>query len=361
VPVILGTLTSNLKDQRPFISIKENGRPGAKELYDKAKEELRNGNSNLAAELFRKAKDLDCLRFRASEDVNKIIRQLGKQFINPVVDIDSVFNASSPDGIVGDNLMVDHLHPTLSGYKLISSLYYNQMKKSHLLPKSSPLEIKEMQLDSLVNISYKTTRLDSIIAINRIKVLKNDWPYIDKKDKKPLEQIIERKDYIDSLALDVIYNDVTWEKAHRLAAQWYLKKNNIPEFQNYMDVLIEQYPIIVEYYDFIANKFIEMKMYDIAYNYLLKGFEIKRNAYFAKWLGIIDLSKMKTDRAINYLNLSLKYDARDPQVLYNLAGAYVYKNDYNKALDIINRCLEFNPNFPDAGSLKNQLVKALSK
>jgi len=358
IPVILGTLTSNLKDQPPFISIKSGNMPGALEVFNLAKTELANGNIPAAEKLFKKAKDLDCLRFRAPEEMNDLIRKFGAEYRCPVVDIDSVFNAVSPDGITGNNLMTDHLHPTLEGYKLIGKLYLEQMKESGYLPKTKPLIFHEQHLDSLTNTLSKFTRLDSLIAVTRIKILKNDWPYIKRKDKKPVELIIREKNFIDSLASQVVFEDITWEKAHREAAQWHLNRREIQEFQNYMDVLIEQYPIITEYYQFTANILIEKKMYDEAYKYLLKGYEIKRDAFFSKWLGIIDLSKGKTDYALKYLKESMEIENRDPQVLYNLSGAYIYIKDFKKALELITLCIEINPEFPEAKELRNQLLAA---
>ena len=70
VPVILSTLASNLKDQPPFISIKTENFPPADKIYNQAKQELNNSNNKIADSLFRFARDLDGLRFRAPEKMN---------------------------------------------------------------------------------------------------------------------------------------------------------------------------------------------------------------------------------------------------------------------------------------------------
>jgi hypothetical protein len=51
----------------------------------------------------------------------------------------------------------------------------------------------------------------------------------------------------------------------------------------------------------------------------------------------------------------LNFTANDPQVLFNLAGAYALQNKFEKALDVINKCLETDPQFPGAANLKQQL------
>ena len=38
IPVILGTLTCNLKDQKPFVSVKDDNYPPAEDVFNKAKD-----------------------------------------------------------------------------------------------------------------------------------------------------------------------------------------------------------------------------------------------------------------------------------------------------------------------------------
>src|SRR5690606_3233414 len=53
VPVILGTLTCNLKDLRPFVSVKTKDYPSADEVFNKANNELKKNNFKIADSLFR--------------------------------------------------------------------------------------------------------------------------------------------------------------------------------------------------------------------------------------------------------------------------------------------------------------------
>jgi lysophospholipase L1-like esterase len=95
VPVILGRLASNLKDQKPFISVNTPGYKTANQVYKEAGNELKNKNFTKADSLFKLAKDLDALRFRAPEKINKIIVDLGKEFHAAIVPIDSIFDSAS--------------------------------------------------------------------------------------------------------------------------------------------------------------------------------------------------------------------------------------------------------------------------
>ncbi|MGE5683123.1 MAG: GDSL-type esterase/lipase family protein [Bacillota bacterium] len=361
VPVVLGTLTSNLKDQAPFISVKAADYPEASDVFKKAGSEFNSGNRENAEKLFRQAKDLDALRFRASEDINNIIRQLANDFNCPVAEIDQAFNQASPGGIVGNNLMTDHLHPTLKGYELMGKLFYETMKKSSLLPKKTMRQFNENELDKLTQQNFKFSKLDSIIAYYRILALKNDWPFTDPKHKRPDSQIINPRNFIDSLAANFFYSGIDWEAAHIKAANWYLARKDYKNFKEQIDVLISQFPVITRYYDMAINVFLDAGNFDEAYNYLLGRYELRPDGFSSKWLGIINLSKQRTDEALSYLKTSLQYDSRDAQVLFNLAGVYVYKKDYSKALEIIDQCLQIDPGFPDALRLKSDLIKAIEQ
>jgi tetratricopeptide (TPR) repeat protein len=55
------------------------------------------------------------------------------------------------------------------------------------------------------------------------------------------------------------------------------------------------------------------------------------------------------------LNESLDYDKSDSQVWYNLAGIYVKREDYKKALELVNKALTLKLNYPEAVRLQKQL------
>jgi tetratricopeptide (TPR) repeat protein len=165
--------------------------------------------------------------------------------------------------------------------------------------------------------------------------------------------------YKDSLAFNVVHDRMDWEKSHRELAKYYLSKRNIDGFTKEIDAIIDQYPIIIEYYRMAARELLNIKEYDKSYSYLIEYYRKDKDAFSTKWLGIIDLSKRKVESAIKYLEESLIFNSGDAQVLFNLAGAYSLDKQYSKALDTINRCLRINPKFNGAKGLQNQLQNVL--
>lgn len=357
IPLILGTLTFNLKDQKPFVSVKSSTLPTANSIYEEAKKKYAAGDFKSALKLFREAKELDALRFRAPEKLNSLIRSYHKEFGVAVVDIDSLFNAKSPNGIVGNNLMTDHLHPTLDGFHLMGDAFFSKMNEMQLLPKSNPVIAFDAQ-DFKTKEAFPFSSLDSTMAVYRIALLKNDWPYIDPKNKIDDLTLLNPKTEVDSVAFSFAEGTITWPEAHEKLANKKLLQKNYEECIKHIEVLIYQYPVITEYYDMIDNialTLLKQEDFSKAYEILLKRYEIKPNSFATKWLGNIDLNNQRITSAIKYLEESVKLDASDIQALYNLAGAYALSKQYEKGLQTIKVVLQRDSNYPGAKNLKIQL------
>ncbi|HVO75410.1 MAG TPA: hypothetical protein VMT35_15380, partial [Ignavibacteriaceae bacterium] len=320
----------------------------ADQVYEEAGNELKNNNFTRADSLFKLAKDLDALRFRAPEKMNKIIDDLGKEFHAAVVPIDSIFDSKSPGGIVGDNLIVDHLHPNVQGYQLMGKAFYESMEKQGYLPKTENAKVPFDEQDSLTRAEFVFTRLDSVLGNYFIRILKTDWPYI--KQRAPVSKfksedflnLFKPKNFIDSIAMYRIENKVSWIDAHFIAATYYLRKDDIKEYLKYTNVLIYQYPNFRDL-DGVIRYFYKQNKID------LTDYTPKRNGLMALYIG-------NFNNAIRYLNEASKSNPKDPLVLYNLSLAYSKKKDFKTALRFINNCLNINPYYPGAKSLKQEIL-----
>jgi len=351
VPVILGRLASNLKDQKPFISVNTPGYKRADQVYKEAENEFKTNNFTTADSLFRLAKDLDALRFRAPEKMNQIIDDLGKEFHVPTVPIDSIFDSASPGEIVGENLIVDHLHPNVRGYQLMGKALYDCMEKQRYLPKTENAKIPFNKQDSLTRANFVFTNLDSVLGNNFVRVLKTDWPYVKQRvaisefQPEDFFNLFQPKNFIDSVAMFRIENKVSWIDAHFMAATFYLKKDDIKEYLKYINVMIYQYPGLKDL-DNILKYYYERKQLD------LTDYTPKRNGLLALYID-------NYDNAIRHLTQAFKSTPNDPLVLYNLSLAYSKKKDFKTALTFINECLLAKPNYPEANSLKQQILNQL--
>jgi len=360
IPVIIGTLVSNLKDQPPFVSKKHPNQESADSIFYEGQYQSNQKNLKLADSLFRVAKDLDALRFRAPEKMDSIIKELTQKYKCRVVNLDSAFNAESLDGIVGNNLLVDHLHPSLEGYFLMGKIYVEEMKRLGYLPIQQSEKLDDTELDNLVISNFAFSRLDSIISEIRLVGLLNDWPFVDIPDFSFLNDL-DLRDRIDSIAYGIAVENKNWEIGHKKAAEWYLARKDYLNFAKEMDVLISQYPFKLSLYDQASVELLNVKEYDLAYRFLLGRYTESPDAFTSKWIGNISLTEGKVNDAIKYLEHSIRMDDSDAQVLYNLTGAYIQKEEIKVALEFLEKCIKINPEFPNAKSLRIQLTEILNK
>jgi len=352
VPLIVGTLISNLKNQAPFVSVSNDASPKADSIYTLANSAYKNKNYQSANELFVKSKELDALRFRAPEALDGIIYGLCKTHNIPVSNLDSSFQKSSSNGIPGDDLFLDHVHPNISGYFLMGKTFIRTMERTKNIPENRITNASMDSLFKLIEQEYPLTRLDSIQADLRIKVLKSSWPF---KINEAPKINFKPKDFIDSLALQIITEKITWEQAHYKAALWYKNNFKLTELEREINALIHSTPYNDSPYKLLINFFLQNNLIHKAFPYLQRLHKMRPDAFSAKWLGAYYLTISNYNKAIELLEYGLDFNAKDTQILYNLSGAYYHNKMYNKAFIAISNCLQINPGFPNASILHTEL------
>jgi len=85
------------------------------------------------------------------------------------------------------------------------------------------------------------------------------------------------------------------------------------------------------------------------------------DAYATKMLGAIMVQKGNLERGIQLLEESRAITSNDPQMLYNLSGAYGLNKEYAKAMEIAKEVVAINPNFPGIQQWIAQLSRALNQ
>jgi tetratricopeptide (TPR) repeat protein len=86
------------------------------------------GDYRAAKEHFSRARDLDTLRFRADSKINDINRAAASSFSGAeLVDADAIFAQESPNGIVGSELVYEHVHMTPEGNYILARAMFLQI------------------------------------------------------------------------------------------------------------------------------------------------------------------------------------------------------------------------------------------
>lgn len=360
IPVFIGTLTSNLKDQRPFNSTESDKTKSAKAIYSKALNAYSMGNFAVSDSLFRLAKDLDGLRFRAPEKFNEVIYNLSIKYKFNVVNVDSTINSKSEHGIVGNELMVDHLHPNLEGYQIIGGAYFNAILKSDLL-KNIKRELSFYTADSLVKQNFNFTKYDSLTAAFRIKILKNDWPFSEKKTIPDIEKLLKPNSFEEQVAFNVLTGKISRLDARLKLIDFYKKRNNSDTYVKELLALIEEFPTHKNILNEETQTLIENNQYSLAAKLLKASYNLEPDIFNTKWLGIMNMANKNYEDAVKYLSENLKFNVRDPQVYFNLAGAFFNQKKFDEAYQFVIECLKIKPNYKNANKFKEQLENLLKK
>jgi lysophospholipase L1-like esterase len=81
---------------------------------------LEGGRGEEARLAFERARDLDALPARMTGDIRAILEEACARASVPWLDAQSVLEAADPTGIAGDDVFVDHVHPTAAGHLLLA-------------------------------------------------------------------------------------------------------------------------------------------------------------------------------------------------------------------------------------------------
>ena len=193
IPVFISTIASNEKDFAPFVSA-----PLSAE-HTKLLKELPSSYASLAEQAdtathaalayqlgqfclatrqtcaqawFSKARDYDALRFRAPSHVNDIIRSFADKQVF-IVDSEARLRGRDPQGFIGNNVMLEHLHPNVSGYFVIANAFYDRLVESEVFDDIRTID---------VNTAWQRRPIipaEEYAGFADVQVLMSDYPFTD--------------------------------------------------------------------------------------------------------------------------------------------------------------------------------------
>lgn len=379
IDLVLGELVANVRDQKPFVSQFENTniRLEWRQGFENAQNEMKQGkyqtalgnlkqivqmdngpailhyltaqcyealgNADSAKTEYYEAKDRDALRFRAPEEFNRILRKLSHKFQVPVVPLISAFEIASPRRLIGDNLMTDHLHPTLDGFFLIAKSYAETMQENHLF--SDTWKTSVCPPDSLLKQKMGITPIDLDAANRKIEILKSGWPFQPKGAINTARQV-KPQNYREDVVDKWLHHELNWEQAHVQMAEYYTKQKSYDLAADEYFALLVGTPFNEAPYLKLAEIRIMQHHYSEALAVLTQSLQFNETTYANKWIGTILLNQSKAREALPYLEKAVQRNPSDYQTRYNLSGAYYLAGQINNALTTGRELLKVNPDYP---------------
>lgn len=297
VQLIISDLVSNEKDLRPFYSLRYNEYPPADSVFLYAQQlESARRFQEARAEYWR-AKDLDQIRFRASEDLNKEIVSIADSFGIPCVSLKILFGQNSPNGIVGNNLMTEHLHPNVDGYFLMAEGFLQAMREHGWIEQR--WDTARIKPSSYYRQNWGFTELDSAIAAIQVQHLKSGWPFQPETTVNNFLFTYTPQGIIDSLAfLRVKYDNVSSEKVHKQLAEYYMENGDFKKASKEYLAAAYAFPMQTSAYYYAADCAAKAGDFENAIRYLTESPHSDTSSYVQTTLASLFLSQKKYGDAL---------------------------------------------------------------
>jgi tetratricopeptide (TPR) repeat protein len=156
------------------------------------------------------------MRFRAAAAANDIIREIARARKATVVDIQTWFEERSQGKLIGNNWLVDQLHPDPNGYFQMACCFFQAIDRSGLVgapdtafsPGEGPIHI---------------TDLDWNIGLLKVHRLMQAWPFLPALAKgKPF---VPHGDTLSAkFAAEYLATHEVWSRAHYNLAELYSRR-----------------------------------------------------------------------------------------------------------------------------------------
>ncbi len=413
IPVFIGTLVSNEKHQRPFISEISKDSTTFSKYYTKGASLLKEGNFDSSLENLRKAleidslhadahfmaginyfnqdkftvarnhfikaKDCDLLRFRAPEEFNRLIYQMADDKNVRVVPVQKMFIDHSGHGIIGNELITEHLHPNIEGYRLMAEAFGKALN-SYFFDEQKDLIISKGAV----------TQFDSLYAEIGLTYLRSQWPFSNSgKEINPITRFnnlsIEFR-----YAAKVFKNEIPRLEAELVLFRHYMKAENFTDALKMTQSLRLRYPQKSYFHELTGEVYFQMgnpekalkyykdalMIYKYAENYSTERFnqiaqkagmaaiQVNQIKYAKKcFMGIISRDKknpvapgfLVMINKIQSLENQLKNEPDNPVIMVDLASSYLTMRNYKSAQFYVELALKQNNNYAEAIDLKRKL------
>jgi tetratricopeptide (TPR) repeat protein len=258
------------------------------------------------------------------------------------VDMREAFRRASPQHLVGNNILVDHLHPNPDGYYLMAKAFHDEIVAAGLL-------LNHDMTFEADDHPYYVTALDWDIGLLHIFEMVHRWPFEEKAVSSA-----DYQPYGDPAATPIarhyVFVENIWSRAHYKMAEEYIKRKDFKAARReYLAVSVfapdDPYP-----YQEVA------RTYETEGDWGMREVWLKMTLPRSDEKGMIQyqiaLSQWKQARfkeACQSMLAALNFPDLDrgerQNALFYLAGFYSEANDAENAKKVLIGLLQEDPNF----------------
>ncbi len=321
---------------------------------------LAGGDTAGAVTFLRRARDLDLLKFRATQTTNAIIHRVCVRQAVPCVGADSLFRALSPGGIPAENLFWEHLHPRAEGYYHIAGLLLSATVVEHLLPLPGVPVTRPVAMIPFDTDSLAIPWIDLAYADLSMRQLTTHWPF--QHFQAPAVVMPSASDALRKIATDVYTLAISWDAGCYQTALEFRREGRLDRAATTYRALIEDWPINGQAHYLLANVYKESGNLNAACGAYEASIRLEPGYPYARIeLGLILTNLGRFDEAIAQLQKALELlDASAPagaraSACYGLSAAYANTGDFPSALRWIDESVRLAPGYQPALKLQARL------
>ena len=136
--------------------------------------------------------------------------------------MERLFMAHSPDSLIGNELVLEHVHPNSRGYFLMAAEYAAVMRQRGHLASPEEWARNDTIPETTLWRERQVTEVDERIAARRTAILTAGWPFV------PQQGVVSPVDSADTLGRIVerfVEGKWGWVEAHQAAVSFYAARN----------------------------------------------------------------------------------------------------------------------------------------
>lgn len=388
IPLLVGALVSNIRDQAPFVDVFSNAPPDPRwsRVMNRARElaavgrtaealeaarmaiaidsmaasahflsgELRQalGDSSGAYLDFYNAKEYDGLRFRASERLNAAITRLESEFGAGIVPLRTLFEARSPGRVPGKRLFLEHVHPNLDGYALMAQAFALAIAERNLVTgEQRPLPPMTRWIGNV-----GVTPVDMAVADLRVAYLKSGWPFAD-QPPPPAADFGPRETPMELLAHRFWRNEIGWEELHVQAARQYILNDQPERAEAEYRAIIQAIPFSLSPYLFLGKVLMDQEKYGAAAAVYSQSLHVEESPVALHQLAAIAIRAGRPGDALGYAERAIARNTVDLTARLQAAQALAVMGEWERAEAHLAEVRRLRPDQPGLDELSTLIEK----
>jgi lysophospholipase L1-like esterase len=351
IPVFIGSVASNVRDQAPFAADSNAAKGGAAQAFVEARTALAKGDTVAARSLFVRARDLDVVRFRAPTELNAVIRAVVAKPHAYYVPVAEAFEKESPGGLPGRNLFLEHVHPNREGVGVIARAFFDALATSDVFrrrPQGVPLDWTSLERE------VGLTDFDERVALHTINTITTRWPFVPKERQRDYRAEYHPSDTMDSLAF-AVSRGASWAKAKLELAQSYYARGEFDSAAAEFRGLAVDAPLFSEPRVLLADALAAAGRQTEAMPELRSAIAAGASPRIFDQLGQRAIRRKAYREAVVWFTEGASVEPGNADMLYKLSLAYGMAGDVPKAREAAGRLWRIAPAYPGLREWLSQL------